>query len=278
MTFDKGSLILVDYTAKLKDSGEVIDTTIKSDATEHTIHDHHTKYQPKLISVGEIFYPVLKGLDEALAQTSVGDKLTVEVTPDKGFGERDPRKVRMIPVRKLGEDAEKVSVGDIIEIDNKEGIIRFIGSGRVQVDYNHHYAGKTVLYDVNVIKSLDSPSDRIDEILKSKLPVENSEITFELKDGVASISIPEKIFRIDGLQTMKNTIQLSIFKFVPTLEKIVFVETHTNKEKTVETTEPEKTTEVAEPEKTVETTEPEKTTEVAEPENTVETTEPEKTT
>ena len=31
----------------------------------------------------------------------------------------------MIPLRKLGEDAEKVSVGDTVEIDNKKGIIRF---------------------------------------------------------------------------------------------------------------------------------------------------------
>ena len=60
----------------------------------------------------------------------------------------------MIPLRKLGEDAEKVSVGDTIDIDNKRAIVRFIGSGRVQVDYNHRYAGRTILYDVNVLKSL----------------------------------------------------------------------------------------------------------------------------
>ena len=124
---------------------------------------------PKLVSIGEVSYPVLKGLDEALAKTAVGDKLTIEVTPDKGFGERDSSKVRMIPIRKLGEDAEKVSVGDSIEVDNKRGIIRYIGSGRVQVDYNHRYAGKTILFDVNVIKSLDSPNDKVDSILKKQI-------------------------------------------------------------------------------------------------------------
>ena len=87
---------------------------------------------PKLVSVGEGW--VLKGLDDALSETTAGDKKTIEVSPDKGFGERDKGKVRMIPLRKLGEDAEKVSVGDTVEIDNKKGIIRYIGSGRVQVD------------------------------------------------------------------------------------------------------------------------------------------------
>ena len=230
MTFNKGSLILVDYTAKVKDSQEVFDTTIEEDAKKYSIHEPNVKYQPKLVSIGEVSYPVLKGLDEALSKTTLGDKLTVEVTPDKGFGERDSSKVRMIPVRKLGEDAEKVSVGDTIEVDNKRGIIRFIGSGRVQIDYNHRYAGKTILYEVNVIKSLDSPNDKIDGILKNRLPLEDSKIKFELKEKEVNITIPEEILRADGLQIMKHFIQLDIFKFVSSLEKVNFIETHLNKQ------------------------------------------------
>jgi peptidylprolyl isomerase len=230
LTFDKGSLILVDYTARVKDTEEIFDTTIEADAKKHSIHEQNVKYMPKLVSIGEVSYPVLKGLDEALAKTAVGDKLTVEVTPDKGFGERDSGKVRMIPIRKLGEDAEKVTVGDTIEVDNKRGIIRFIGSGRVQIDYNHRYAGKTILFDVNVIKSLASPSDKVDGILKNRLPVEDSKIAFDLKDKEVNVTIPEEILRADGLQIMKHFIQLDIFKFVPTLEKVSFVETHVNKQ------------------------------------------------
>ena len=237
MTFNKGSLILIDYTAKVKDSEEIFDTTIEEDAKKHSIHEPNVKYQPKLVSIGEVSYPVLKGLDEALAKTTVGDKLTVEVTPDKGFGERDSGKVRMIPIRKLGEDAEKVSVGDTIEVDNKRGIIRFIGSGRVQIDYNHRYAGKTILYDVNVVKSLDSPNDKVDGILKNRLPLEDSKITFELKDKEVNITIPEEILRADGLQIMKHFIQLDIFKFVPSLEKVNFIETHLNKQTQTKKTE-----------------------------------------
>jgi len=230
LTFNKGSLILVDYTAKVKDTEEVFDTTIEEDAKKHSIHEQNFKYQPKLVSIGEVSYPVLKGLDEALAKTAAGDKLTIEVTPDKGFGERDSGKVRMIPIRKLGEDAERVSVGDSIEVDNKKGIIRYIGSGRVQVDYNHRYAGKTILFDVNVIKSLDSPNDKIDSILKNRLPVEDTKIAFDLKDKEVNITIPEEILRADGLQIMKHFIQLDVFKFAPTLEKVSFVETHVNKQ------------------------------------------------
>ena len=92
MTFDKGSLILVDYTAKVKDDDEVFDTTLEADAKKYSLHEENAKYHPKLVSIGETSYPVLKGFDEALAKTSVGDKLTIEVTPDKGFGARDSTK------------------------------------------------------------------------------------------------------------------------------------------------------------------------------------------
>jgi len=227
LAFSKGSLIQVDYTAKVKDTGEVFETTIESDAKKHSIHDPNIKYQPKLVSVGESW--VIKGLDDALANTNVGDKKTVEVQPDKGFGERDSGKVRMIPLRKLGEDADKVSVGDTIEVDQKKGIVRYIGSGRVQMDYNHRFAGKIILYDINVVKALETDEDKAFGILKRHIPVEDSKIKFKKSDKSLDVTIPEEIFRADGLAIIKHFIQTDIFKFVPTLDKINFVETYLNK-------------------------------------------------
>ena len=228
MAFKKGQLILLDYTAKIKDSGEVFETTIEDEAKKHSLHESNIKYMPKLVSVGEGW--VLKGLDDALSETTSGDKKTIEVSPDKGFGDRDKGKVRMIPLRKLGEDAEKVSVGDTVEIDNKKGIIRYIGSGRVQVDYNHRYAGKTILYDIDVKKSLDSDDDKISEILKSRLPIENEKIIYKKTGAAVDVIIPEEIFRADGLAIIKHFTQTDLFKFVTSLTKVNFVETYENKQ------------------------------------------------
>ena len=187
MTFSKGSLILVDYTSKVKDTGEVFETTIEEEAKKHSFHDPNVKYQAKLVSVGESW--VVKGLDEALEKTSVGDKKTIEISPDKGFGERDTSKVRMIPLRKLGEDAEKVSIGDTIEVDNKKGVVRFIGSGRVQIDYNHRFAGKTILYDVNVLKELKTDEEIASGILKRYLPVNDDKILFKKTGKALDLSL-----------------------------------------------------------------------------------------
>jgi len=153
---------LIDYTAKVKDTGEIFETTSEEEAKKHSLHEPNIKYQPKLVAVGESW--IIKGVDEGLEKTSVGDKKAIEVTPDKAFGERDTGKVRKIPLRKLGEDAEKVSIGDTIDVDGKKGIVRYIGAGRVQIDYNHRFAGKTILYDINILKELKSDEDKISGI------------------------------------------------------------------------------------------------------------------
>lgn len=226
MTFQKGTLLLVDYTAKVKDTGEVFETTREDDAKSNSIHDTNMKYQPRLVSVGESW--VLKGLDDALLNTNTGDKLTVEVPPEKGFGTRDPGKVRMVPLRKLGEDAEKISVGDAIEVDERTGIVRFIGSGRVQVDFNHRFAGKTILYDVNVLKSLNTDDEKILGLLRRRLPIEESKLKFKVNETEVDIMMPEETFLAEGLQIIKRAIVNDIFKFVPKLEKINFIEGYTN--------------------------------------------------
>ncbi len=229
MPFETGTLILVDYTAKIKDTENVIDTTFEEIAKKHPIHVEQKLYGPKLIAVGESW--VLGGLDKALAETSVGDKKTIEVLPKDGFGERDPKKVRMIPLRKLGEDAEKVSIGDTVEIDNKVGTIRFIGSGRVSIDYNHRHAGKTILYEIDVKQQVDNDKEKIAELLKKHTGETGATVTFQLEEeeeeesGV-KIAIPESIFQMEGLGIIKRFIQMDIFKFT-NLTKVTYTETFT---------------------------------------------------
>ena len=99
MTLERGSLILVDYTAKVKDSNEIFETTREEEAKKSDLFDPTRKYEPRLISIGEGW--VLRGSDETLAAANIGDKFDVEIAPDKGFGERDPNKVRMVAQRKL---------------------------------------------------------------------------------------------------------------------------------------------------------------------------------
>jgi peptidylprolyl isomerase len=226
MTLEKGSLILLDYTAKIKDSNEIFETTRIDDVKNNPDFDPNKKYEPRLLGVGEGW--VLKGLDEALLESSIGTPLNIEIPPEKAFGERDPSKVRMIPLRKLGEKANEVNIGDVIELDDRIGIIRFIGSGRVQVDFNHKYAGRTLVYDANIVKKLDSDDEKISNLIRRRLPIDTAEIKYETKDSNLEISLPESTFLIDGIQIIKRGISADIFKFVPLLKSVVFIEKYDN--------------------------------------------------
>jgi len=221
MVLETGSLILANYTAKIKDTGEIIETTLEEEAKKLGVYDPSRKYEPRLISVGDGW--VLKGLDEALASAGVGDRLTVELLPEKAFGERDSSKVRLIPIRKFGEKAADLFVGGTVEIDDKAGVVRSMGSGRVQVDFNHRLAGKVLIYDVEIIKMLDDDDSKVDALLKRRLPIEVGQISSNIEDGIVRIRLPSD-YIIEGVQVAKKALSSDIFKFLEAINKVVFIE------------------------------------------------------
>src|SRR2546428_14179486 len=64
MTFSKGDLLLTNYTAKVKDTGEVIETTSEGEAKKFGIVDSERRYGPRLVGVGE--GGVLAGLESGV--------------------------------------------------------------------------------------------------------------------------------------------------------------------------------------------------------------------
>jgi len=229
MPLEKGSLILVDYTATVKDTGEVIDTTREEDAKKHNIYEHDRLYEPRLVAVGEGW--VLKGFDEALINANVNEDLTVDVPPEKAFGSRDPNKVRLIPLRKLGDKADEAKVGDVIEMDNRVGIIRSISSGRVQIDFNHRLAGKTITYSFKVVKVLENDMERVVALIRRRMPVKQDKLNVVINnDGMLDIFIPEEYYMQEGLQIVKRGIANDIFKYVKSIKSIRFIEVHERKE------------------------------------------------
>jgi peptidylprolyl isomerase len=228
MTLEEGTLILADYTGKIKDTGQIIDTTRKTDAEKAGNVDPTRNYEPRLIAVGEGW--VLKGLDEALAKSDPGQTIDVELSPDKAFGTRDPDRVSRIPLRKFGERADELSVGAEVDVDNRVGIVRAIESGRVFVDFNHKYAGKTLQYNISIVQKLESRDEKVAALIRRRLPIEKEKLRFAFVDGerVVRITIPNDYFLVEGLQIIKRGISQDLFKFIKPLDKVDFVEEYEN--------------------------------------------------
>lgn len=221
---DKGSLVLVDLSSRVKDTGEVIETTREADAKKFGVFDESKKYEPKLVAIGEGW--VLKGVDEALISAKLDKKVVLDISPEKAFGIRDPEKVRRIPLRKLGEKAGELRVGDEIEIDHRIGLVRFIGSGRAQIDFNQRYAGKVVTYEFKALKEIKIPKEKTMALFRRRLPIDEEKIKLNIKGEELSIGIPQEAYLTDGLQIIKKAISMDIFKYVKDISKLTYFETY----------------------------------------------------
>lgn len=226
MPFAKGTLIFANYTARVKDTGEGIESTVEAEAKKLKIYEDSRRYEPRLVAVGEGW--LISGLDAEVAKLSVGDKKEIELPPEKAFGARDPTQLRMIPLRKFGEREHELAVGDSVEIDNRMGTVRFIGSGRAQVDFNHRLAGKSIIYDFEVLKTVDGDGDKVNALVDRRLAGDGKKAAIDLTGGVLTVTIPEELFLVEGLQIIKRGISNDVFKFVPSVTSLTFQEKFTN--------------------------------------------------
>jgi peptidylprolyl isomerase len=231
MPIEHGELVYINFTAKVKDAGEVIETTLEEEAKKLGIHDQTRKYEPKLVAVGEGW--VLRGLDEEFEKMELGEKKSIELLPEKAWGERDPALVRMVPLRKFGDKASELRVDDVVEVDNKIGIVRFVGSGRAQIDFNHRLAGKTLIYEVEVIEKLETDEEKIKALMKRRFAGQSEKISFAKSEDEVTIEIPEELFLLDGLQIIKRSIANDVFHFIPSIKRAIFKESYMSKEKDV---------------------------------------------
>ncbi len=246
MAFEKGTLIYSNYTAKVKDTGEVVETTVEEEAKKLNVYDETRRYGPRLIAVGEGW--VLSGLDEEIKKMDVGQKKQIELAPEKAFGARDPTQTRMVPRRKFGEREHELAVGDTVEIDNRVGIVRFIGSGRAQVDFNHRLAGKAIVYDLEVLSRVDSDADKLKALVDRRLSGETTKAAAELDGTHVTVTIPEDMYLAEGLQIIKRGVANDVFKFLPTVANLTFVEKFVNEKVQAKKEEPKPEAKAEEPE------------------------------
>ena len=224
MILKKGDFILINYTAKVKETSEVFDTTIEETAKKEHLHKEGEIYEPKLVVIGEGW--VLKALDESLTTMKLNKVQSVEILPDKAFGPRDPEKVKRVPLKQLlAKDVHNPAIGMRINYNGKMATIRSIGAGRVLLDFNPPLAGKTLIYDVTVDKKLEATEEKIVALIHRRIPVvEPEKFKLSIKEVTLAIDMPEETFYVEGVQIAKRGIAMDLQKFLPEFTEIKFVE------------------------------------------------------
>jgi FKBP-type peptidyl-prolyl cis-trans isomerase SlyD len=110
------------------------------------------------------FKNLMPALEKFLTDKKEGFSGKVEMGPRDAFGEKNSSLVMNIPKTQLEKPAE-IQVGMQIELESEEGIIpalvTAVGGDEITVDGNHPYAGKSITFDVKVVKIRDASAEEL---------------------------------------------------------------------------------------------------------------------
>jgi FKBP-type peptidyl-prolyl cis-trans isomerase SlpA len=129
--------VTLHFAIKLE-NGDVVDSTFDK--------------QPATFKVGD--GNLLPGFEQALYGLKAGDKRSLPIAPEQGFGQPNPQNVQVMP-RSQFKDMELAEGLLVIFNDaaNAElpGMVQSFDDNQVHVDFNHPLAGKTLSFEVEII-------------------------------------------------------------------------------------------------------------------------------
>ncbi len=179
--------IELDYTGRLAD-GTVFDTTKESVAKENHLSAENRQFRPAIICIGE--QQLLPGLDAELDGKEVGKEYTLRLPPERAFGKRDIKKMKIIPFSTFREHELEPRPGLQIDVDGEIGVVVRVAGGRIIVNFNHPLAGKEVVYEFKISRKITDPQEQISFFLNSTLRVPTEQIKVEIVEGKAVVELP----------------------------------------------------------------------------------------
>jgi FKBP-type peptidyl-prolyl cis-trans isomerase SlyD len=107
---------------------------------------------------------VLKGLEEALTGRKQGDSFSVTLTPELAFGELRADSELRVPISQL-RGSKKWEPGMQAVIQTQHGhqqvTVLKVGHTMATVDTNHPMAGKTLVFDVEVVEIREASEEEL---------------------------------------------------------------------------------------------------------------------
>jgi peptidylprolyl isomerase len=220
----KGDFVLLEMTGRALETDDVFETTDEELAKEEGIHEENRSYGPRLVVVGEGW--VLKGLDDRLEGQKIESPAEVEIPPEEAFGDRSPEDVRTVPFRVLRSKGVNPIVGQQVELDGRTAMVRSVGAGRVQLDYNHPLAGRRIVYHVKIAKRFEEDMEKMKALIGRRfLGVDVDSFKLKMLKKKVRIEIPDEVFFGENIQLAKRGVALDIQRYFPDIDEVEYTET-----------------------------------------------------
>ncbi|MEY4629215.1 MAG: hypothetical protein RLZZ595_1541 [Bacteroidota bacterium] len=139
MQVKKGDVVRVHYTGTLVD-GSQFDSSVGRAPLEFTV------------GAGQM----IAGFDAGVVGMAVGDKKTIQIDPDNGYGQKDPNAIIEFPSSNIPEGMA-VEVGMKLNLQNQYGQpvpveVVEVKEDVIIMDANHFLAGKDLVFEVELVE------------------------------------------------------------------------------------------------------------------------------
>lgn len=174
---------------------------------------------------------VMKPIDDALLSMKVSEKKTIEIEPKNGYGPRNDKLIKTVPLTEFKKHNQNPTPGMVINADGRAGKVTSVTGGRVKVDFNHPLAGKTLVFDLEIIKKIETHEDKIRMIIEwfmrprtdaektllndIKIKIRGKEVDLDMPPLVSLNSVYKKKISED----LCNLLEMEKIKFIEVFEK-----------------------------------------------------------
>lgn len=136
---EKGSKVKVHYTGKYTNDN-IFDTSYRDDRTALEF----------VVGEGQL----IQGFEEAVLGMIPGEKKTVQIDPQRGYGVINQEMILMVPKDMAPGN---VVIGQTLKGTLKNGqevpfIVKEINDSNILVDANHPLAGQVLIFDIEVLE------------------------------------------------------------------------------------------------------------------------------
>ena len=139
MQVKSGDVVRVHYTGTLED-GSQFDSSVGRAPLEFTV------------GAGQM----IAGFDAGVVGMAVGEKKTILIDPDHGYGQKDPSAIIEFPSSNIAEGMT-VEVGMKLNLQNQYGqpvpvVVIEVKEEVIIMDANHFLAGKDLTFEVEIVE------------------------------------------------------------------------------------------------------------------------------
>lgn len=135
MNISKDTVVTLHYSL-FDEAGELIEKT--EDSPIAYLHGHNA---------------MIAGFEQAIDGKAAGEKVTINLSADQAYGQRDEQAVARVPVKHL-QGAKKWRKGMVAVVNTDHGqrqvVVLKVGKFMADVDTNHPLAGKNIRFEVDI--------------------------------------------------------------------------------------------------------------------------------